>query len=150
VDESGSDKAGFRPYARALRGKRIGGLVAGKRAKRVNVVAGFCDGKILGEFCYTGKMNSELFEDWFCNHLLPLTRKGDVIVMDNASYHKKKHLLMFAWVCKIKIIFLPTYSPDLNPIEKVWGNLKRFLRDYGQHFINIEHAIYWYFDVAFS
>ena len=95
-------------------------------------------------------MNSARFEEWFCNRLLPSTNKGDVVIMDNASYHNKKRLRMYAWIYKVKIIFLPPYSPDYSPIEKVWANLKRFLRDYGKLFKDIQYAIYWYFNVRYS
>jgi len=93
-------------------------------------------------------MNSRRFEDWFCDYLLPLTQKGDTIVMDNASYHNKIRLRKYAWIYKVKIIFLPPYSPDLNPIEQIWANLKRFLRNYGKMFQSIEYGIYWYFCVV--
>jgi len=95
-------------------------------------------------------MNSHKFEEWFCTHLLPNTRKGDVIIMDNASYHNKKRLRKYAWLYKVTVIFLPPYSPDYSPIEKVWANLKRFLRDYGSRFQSIQHGVYWYFSVAYS
>jgi len=140
----------FREYARALRGKRVHGFVPGKKFARVNVVAGYCDGRVLGEFCYTGSTTSAKFEAWFCDFLLPETRKGDVIVMDNASFHNKKRLRKYAWVYKVTIIFLPPYSPDYNPIEHVWANMKRFLRNTKQHFYSCQSAIYWYFAVGNS
>jgi len=124
--------------------------VSGKRLKRTNVVAGYCDGSILGEYCYFGSMNSKRFEDWFCEFLLPETYEGDVSVMDNASFHNKKRLREYARIYKVTIIFLPPYSPDYNPIEHVWANLKRFLRNTKQQFHSIHYAIYWYFAVGFS
>ena len=54
IDESGISKQGFRTHARALRGKRLHGLMSGKRFSRVNVVAGYCSKRILGEYCYRG------------------------------------------------------------------------------------------------
>jgi len=90
------------------------------------------------------------FEEWFCHFLLPLTNKGDVVILDNASWHNKKRLRKYAWVYNVYIIFLPPYSPDYNPIEIVWANLKRFLRNYGHHFQTIQNAIYWYFAFAYS
>jgi len=113
-------------------------------------VAGLRDGKTIGDYCFTGSMNSKRFEEWFCKYLLPATRKGDTIIMDNASYHNKKRLTKYAWVYKVKIIFLPPYSPDYNLIEPVWANLKRFLRNYGQRFHDTGYGIYWYFSVAYS
>ena len=74
-------------------------------------------------------MDSSLFEFWFSNLLLPSLDKGTVIVMDNASFHSKKRLLSAARSAGCKLLFLPPYSPELNPIEKFWAWLKRFLRN---------------------
>ena len=149
VDESGISKFCFRTHARALRGERVYGIIPGKRFARMSVVSGICDGQIIGDYCYTGSMNSARFEDWFCGYLLPNTCKGDVIILDNATFHNKKRLEQYAWIYKVTIIFLPPYSPDFNPIEEVWANLKRFLRNYGNRFASIQGGIYWYFSVAF-
>ena len=84
--------------------------------------------KILAPFQYSGTMDSRLFEFWFSNQLLPSLEKGTVIVMDNASFHSKKRLLAAAQNAGCRLLFLPPYSPELNPIEKFWAWLKRFLR----------------------
>ena len=84
--------------------------------------------KILAPFQYSGTMDSSLFEFWFSNQLLPSLDKGTVIVMDNASFHSKKRLLSAAQFAGCRLLFLPPYSPELNPIEKFWAWLKRFLR----------------------
>ncbi len=75
-------------------------------------------------------MDSRLFEFWFSQQLLPSLDKGTVIVMDNASFHSKKRLSSAAQNAGCKLIFLPPYSPELNPIEKFWARLKRFLRKF--------------------
>jgi transposase len=95
-------------------------------------------------------MTAQKFEDWFCGFLLPLTNRGDCIILDNASWHNKKRLRMYALVYKVAIIFLPPYSPDYSPIENVWANLKQFIRNYGHHFQIVQRAIYWYFSFAYS
>jgi hypothetical protein len=115
----------------------------------LNVVAGYCDGKVIGEYCYTGSTTSAMFEDWFCRFLLPETSKGDTVIMDNARYHNKKRLRLYAWAYKVTIIFLPPYSPDYNVIEHVWFNLKRFLGDTALKFHSLQAAVYWYFTMAF-
>jgi len=95
-------------------------------------------------------MTSAKFEDWFCRFLLPEASRGDVIILDNASWHNKKRLKIYARIYKVTIIFLPPYSPDYSPIEKVWANMKRFLRSHGHRFKSIQDAIYWYLACAFS
>ena len=84
--------------------------------------------RILAPLQYSGTMDSTLFEFWFSEQLLPSLEKGSVIVMDNASFHSKKRLISVAQKAGYKLIFLPPYSPELNPIEKFWAWLKHFLR----------------------
>jgi transposase len=86
------------------------------------------DGLIIEPFQYEGTMDSILFEIWFKAKLLPALPIGTTIVMDNATFHRKSKLLLLASEFGHNIIFLPPYSPELNPIEKYWSWLKRFLK----------------------
>ena len=104
------------------------GQISGRKYKRCGIVAAKIEDKILAPFQYSGTMNSTLFEFWFTQQLLPSLEKGSVIVMDNASFHSKKRLMSAAQNAGCKLLFLPPYSPELNPIEKFWAWLKRFLR----------------------
>ena len=72
---------------------------------------------------------------------------GFTIVMDNASFHRKKVLHELAKQANSEIVFLPAYSPDLNPIEKTWANLKSFLRNYAFHHDRLQDAIASFFQV---
>lgn len=65
---------------------------------------------------------------------------GSTVIMDNASFHRKKILNEIAEKFNIKMLFLPPYSPDFNPIEKSWGNLKRNLCDSLKSFQTISDA----------
>ncbi len=77
-------------------------------------------------------MNSALFEFWFEKCLLPCLEKDTTIVMDNASFHRKNYLYEICKKYGVNLIFLPPYSPELNPIEKYWFvfkyRIKAFLR----------------------
>lgn len=64
--------------------------------------------------------------------------------MDNASFHRKNKLRNLARRHGMKILFLPPYSPDFNPIEKSWANMKRYLVDYLPSSENLQSAIYSY------
>lgn len=69
-------------------------------------------------------MNTDLFNFWLEEYLVPEINPGDIVIMDNATFHKSvktKHIIGNA---ECGLIFLPPYSPDLNPIEKFWANFK--------------------------
>ena len=87
-------------------------------------------------------MDSRLFEFWFSSQLLPSLDKGSVIVMDNASFHSKKKLFSAAHNAGCKLLFLPPYSPELNPIEKLWAWLKRLLRKILPHAPSFDDALF--------
>lgn len=73
-------------------------------------------------------MDSRLFEGWFQKCLLPSLPAQSTIVMDNAAFHRKKQLFDLAAKSNHKVLFLPPYSPELNPIENFWSWLKRKLK----------------------
>ena len=128
VDECGIDTYLYREYGYAPRGQQVFGRICGRKYKRCGIVAAQMGDKILAPFQYSGTMNSSLFEYWFTQQLLPSLQKGTVIVMDNASFHSKKRLIFAAQNAGCNLLFLPPYSPELNPIEKFWAWLKCFLR----------------------
>lgn len=128
VDECGIDTYLYREYGYAPRGQQVLGKIRGRKYKRCGIVAAKMADKILAPFQYSGTMNGSLFEFWFSNQLLPSLDKGTVIVMDNASFHSKKRLFSAAQNAGCRLLFLPPYSPELNPIEHFWAWLKRCLR----------------------
>lgn len=89
-------------------------------------------------------MNSERFEDWFKTKLVKSVPKGNTIIMDRASFHREKKLRNLARRHGLKLQLLPAYSPDLNPIENTWANMKSALIDTLPNEGNLENAIYLY------
>jgi transposase len=78
--------------------------------------------------------------------LLKIIPKGSTAIMDNARFHNKERLQKIARG-KARLLFLPPYSPDYNPIENSWSNMKRFLRNSSRNYHTVDDAIYAYFDV---
>ena len=78
---------------------------------------------------YQDTTNSELIYTYF-EEILPRLKNKSVIIMDNASFHKGKELKDLFENYNHKLVFLPPYSPDLNPIENMWGTVKTNLRNY--------------------
>jgi len=141
VDECGIDQCFYREYARAFRGEKIVAKISGRKFKRTNIVAGICQGKWVAPLEYGGTTDSILFEFWFENCLLKEVRSGSIIILDNATFHKKSVLPNLARRHGCEILFLPPYSPDLNPIEKKWAWLKRKLRDILHYYDSFDDAL---------
>ena len=95
----------------------------------MNIVAGLCGKQWVAPMQYDSSTDSVLFEFWFEHCLLKEVGRGKYIVLDNARFHRKAKLTQLAEHLKCKVLFLPPYSPDLNPIEKKWAWLKQLLRE---------------------
>jgi transposase len=96
---------------------------------------------------YNGSCNTLLFETWVEKLLIKELKPGQVVIMDNASFHKSKKTRELIESVKCRIIFLPPYSPDLNPIEKFWANMKRWIEYNILNFNAIFDAISYYFTI---
>ena len=148
VDETGIDTYLFREHGYAPKGQKIRAKISGKKYKRVGIVAAKIGEKIVAPLEYDGTMDSVLFESWFEKCFLPVIKKGTVIVMDNASFHRKKQLICAAQKAGCSLIFLPPYSPQFNPIEKFWSWLKRYLRKILPFHKSFDNALYTAFQVV--
>jgi len=75
-----------------------------------------------------GATDTEVFRAYVQEVLCPTLRTGDVVIMDNLSPHKSTQAIELIQRVGAQVLFLPPYSPDLNPVEKKWSKLKEFLR----------------------
>lgn len=148
MDETGIDTYLHREYGYAPRGQKVKAAIRGHKYKRVGIVAARLGQKIISPFVYAGTMESSLFEFWFENQLLPALPPNAVVVMDNASFHRKAQLICAAQKYGFRLIFLPPYSPELNPIENFWAWLKRYLRSSLALFNSFDDALFEAFQVC--
>lgn len=130
-----------------MRGVPVYGAVRGRKYQRSSIVAGKLGHAILAPFEYSGTMDHKLFETWFTCQFLPAIPEKTVIVMDNASFHRKKRLYELTEKTHHTLIFLPPYSPELNPIEHFWCWLKKKVRDFLPECKNLDEAIFNAFQV---
>lgn len=147
IDESGINSYLHREYAYSKRGKKVYDKIKGRKFKRTNIIAAKYGKKIIAPMQYDTAMTGEFFEGWFEEILLPELPQNGVIIMDNASFHRKSQLNEIAENNDIRLIFLPPYSPELNPIEKLWANMKMFLRNFLYKFDSLDDAITSFFKV---
>jgi transposase len=75
-----------------------------------------------------GSTDNDVFHAYVLQVLLPSLRPGDLVIMDNLSPHKNSQAIELIEKAGAKALFLPAYSPDLNPIEKMWSKIKEYLR----------------------
>jgi transposase len=78
--------------------------------------------------------NTVIFNDWVETFLCPELKHWDIIVLDNASFHKSERTRELIETRGAKLLYLPPYSPDLNPIENYWAILKQYVRKYNTSF----------------
>lgn len=119
--------------------------MSGRRVKKLNIIAGLVNGKLICPTKYDWNTDSAWFLEWLEWFLLPLLMAGSIIILDNASFHKKSevHRIVASYGCRA--IFLPAYSPDKNKIEKSWANLKNWLRLNAKKYVDIREAVTVYF-----
>ena len=111
-----------------LKGTKTIIKITGKPVKRLNIIAvKTCDG-IKEKHIFENKCNTQTFNEYIKNHLAPILKPGDVIIMDNAKFHKSEETQSIVKEKGASILFLPPYSPDLNPIERYFGVLKKNFR----------------------
>lgn len=125
LDESGINKYLRRERARSSRGRQVYGAISGMRYARESFIAAQREEQILAPFCYRGTCDTILFNLWVKDFLLPELQPGQVVIMDNAAFHKSQETKKLIETAGCRIFFLPPYSPDLNPIEQVWANIKK-------------------------
>jgi transposase len=134
VDESGCDKrVGFKRTGWSPLGVTPTQVTQFQREQRYQILPAYAlDGIILARV-FQGSTDSAVFED-FIGQLLPLCGKWpepkSVLVMDNASIHHTERITQMCYDAGVKLVYLPPYSPDLNPIEEFFAELKAFIKRY--------------------
>jgi len=91
---------------------------------RLNAIGAIINFMLLTVCLFEGNINSDVFYAWLIYDLLPQTPSGSVIVMDNATFHKRQDMIQAIEEKGHTPLFLPPYSPDLNPIEHKWAQIK--------------------------
>lgn len=122
----------MREYARAHRGKQLVVDIKGKRGKRTSSIAAYLPQKkeLIAPLIFQGYTNTSCFINWVKECLLPALRPGQTIIMDNASFHKNSKIKDLIESAGCTLLYLPVYSPDFNPIEKIWALLKKLYRTF--------------------
>ena len=121
-----------RTHGYALKGKRCFALHDWGAKGRTNVIGALVAGVLLTVSLFTSSsINTEIFTNWVAYDLLPKLPFNSVIILDNASFHKGILMQKMIEEAGHSLLYLPPYSPDLNPIEKKWAQAKAIRRRVG-------------------
>jgi transposase len=128
LDETGVTTNMVRRYGWARRGQRVKGYAPAGHWKITTFIAGLSRDGFLAPFVVDQPMNREIFTQYVRQFLVPELKPGDVVILDNLSSHKGSEAASLIQECGATLLFLPPYSPDLNPIEMAFAKLKQMLR----------------------
>ena len=128
-------------YGWNQQGERFHALKSGRREGRVNMIAALCNQNLIAAFTVEGACNRTVFETWLSTCLLPTLVIGQVVVMDNATFHKGGRIEQLIEEAGCQVLYLPPYSPDLNKIEQCWSWLKSRIRKQLEQFDCFRDAI---------
>jgi transposase len=136
LDETAAATNLARRYGRAPRGQRLRVGIPQGHWKTTTFVAGLRRSGMVAPFLLDSAINRTAFETYLARVLVPELRSGDVVVMDNLSSHKGARVRDMIAAAGATLLYLPPYSPDLNPIENAFSKLKALLRKAAERTVN--------------
>jgi len=142
LDETGASTKLTRRYGRAPRGRRLIAKVPHGHWKTTTFVGGLRLTGFTAPLVVDGPMNGPTFLAYVEQHLAPTLAPGDVVVMDNLAAHKVKGVRQAIEAVGARVLYLPPYSPDFNPIEQAFAKLKWLLQSAAERTVGaLEQAI---------
>ena len=136
IDETWAKTNLARNYGRSRRGVRLLAKVPYGHWKTTTFVAALRHDRLTAPVVVDGAMNGAVFRAYIEQQLVPTLRAGDIVVMDNLAAHKVAGVRQAIEAVGAEVVYLPPYSPDLNPIELVFSKLKWLLRSAGQRTVD--------------
>ena len=140
LDES-AVKEQMRTHGRALAGEAVCDKISGKKTQKENIISAICQNKFIAPMVFTGSMNADLFYSWVETVLIPELKPNQVVIMDNATYHHKSEVKELFEDAGIRVLYLPPYSPELNPIEPFWANVKKHIQKLANSILSFQEKI---------
>jgi transposase len=128
LDETGASTNMVRHYGRCARGERLVDATPWGHWKTTTFVAGLRANGVIAPFVLDGPMTGDVFRAYVEQMLAPALSPDDVVVMDNLAAHKVAGVREAIRAAGASVLYLPPYSPDLNPIEQLFAKLKAMLR----------------------
>jgi transposase len=115
-------------FARSPMGERAHALKSTNRGTRISTIGALNFQGLAAELGFEGTLNTLIFNYFIEKHLAPKLQAGNVVILDNVSAHNPDDLREILTPLGVSVMFLPPYSPELNPIEKIWYQIKIYLK----------------------
>jgi transposase len=128
LDEVGTHTALTRLYGRAPRGQRLYDAVPQAHWRTTTLIAAVRRTGMVAPLAFEGACDEAAFRTYVSEVLAPALRPGDIVVLDNLAAHRVPWVAWRLRRAGVGVWYLPPYSPDLNPIEKLWAKVKAWLR----------------------
>jgi transposase len=128
IDESGTNAAMAREYGRALAGKRSEGARPCNFGGPITMIGALKLEGVAAIMTVNGGTDTAVFTAFVEQLLLPILTENSVVILDNLGAHKAEAIRKLVIAAGAKFMFLPPYSPDLNPIEECWSKMKAIMR----------------------
>ena len=142
LDESGIEDNAAPLYGWSVKGTRCYSKRAYQHKRRVSMIAGLCSKEVIAPVVFEGTCDTDAFLSYVEQILIKELKVGQVVVMDNINFHKNPKVKELIEKAGCSILFLPTYSPDLNPIEHYWFKVKHQIRKVACQFQDFLEAVY--------
>jgi len=130
VDESGANTQMTRWRGRTLGGRRLVARIPHGSYQTSTLISGIRLEGPCAPWLFEGPMNGEMFLAWVEQGLTPTLRAGDLVILDNLATHKIRGVREAIQAAGARLLYLPPYSPDFNPIEPMWSKVKQILRSH--------------------
>jgi transposase len=128
LDESSINTGMTRRYGRGQSSERVVDHTPDVRFERTTILSSVRANGDMVPCVFEGSLNGDIFTKYISEFLAPTLKEGDIVIMDNLSSHKVEGVIEPIRVAGATVLYLPPYSPDLNPIEMMWSKIKAYLR----------------------
>ena len=144
LDESGFDLNMKKEYGWKARGQRLYDNRSGNRKnKRITVISAYSNQikQLIAPMYFEGNTDTEIFNQWIEEFLIPELKPDQTVIMDNAAFHKSQRTAELVESRQCRLLYLPPYSPDFNPIEQKWGHVKSLVKKIRDKFQNFNECL---------
>ena len=131
LDETSTQTILTRTRGRAPRGQRVVGQVPRNHGQNHTCLMAISPTAVVAPLVVPGAVDGQVFQQWLTTWLLPGLPRGTTIVLDNLSVHRNPKVRKAITAAHGHVCYLPSYSPDFNPIEQIFATLKTYLRGVG-------------------